>query len=325
MSHITSSHFLTEFDSSRFSNIIDNWFEPQIEKSEYKRSSESSATKVFLKYLYSPQVSFRDNFENKYEIEHLFPVSRLASHITENHEDGWPINCISNLALFLESTNREKSNKTLLEYKNALTVSQQSELDQKLQGMLFCEISDVQIGDGFSKSLYTEFLRKRFESMKLKLITNLSLEDRYDDNEFNPIIENELHIGEQLTFPEEIVSIDEIPDVVVSPTPTFFTFGFNVPTESQDPFITHFGLSIQNLRVPIWIEINGEMFESRLRVQFQPKRTVLQFNFLIDARKQISRILSQSYLDVQNGQLSSETVRLSHAGDDRFVLEKLEN
>lgn len=324
-SYAPSSHFLTEFDSARFSNIIDNWFEPQIEKSEYKRSSESSAAKVFLKYLYSPQVSFRDNFENKYEIEHLFPVSRLASHISENNEDGWPINCISNLALFLESTNREKSNKTLLEYKNALTMPQRLELDRKLENMLFCEVSDVQIGDDFSKSLYMEFLRKRFGSMKLKVISNLSLEDRQTDHEINPVVENELYIGEQHTFPEENVSIDEIPDVVVSPTPTFFTFGFNVPTESQRPFITHFGLSEQKLRVPIVIEINGEMFESRLRVQFQPKRTVLQFNFLIGARKQISRILSQSYLDVQNGQLSSETVRLSHAGDDRFVLEKLED
>ena len=161
--------------------------------------------------------------------------------------------------------------------------------------------------------------------MKLKLISNLSLEVRQYDHEINPAIESELHIGEQLTFPDEAVSIDEVPDVVVSPTPTFFTFGFNVPTESQAPFITHFGLTTENLRVPIWIEIDGEMFESRLRVQFQPKRTVLQFNFLIDARKQISRILSQSYLDVQNGHLSSESVRLSHAGDDRFVLEKIEN
>ena len=34
--YLPANYYLSEFDSSRFGNILDNWFEPQIEKSEYK-------------------------------------------------------------------------------------------------------------------------------------------------------------------------------------------------------------------------------------------------------------------------------------------------
>jgi hypothetical protein len=316
-----SNYYLTEFDTSRFEGIIDNWFAAQIEKSEYKRATETAAKQVFLKFLYSPIVSFRDNFDKKYEIEHLFPVSRLIGALTSNNDDGWPINCIANLALFIDATNREKSNKTLVEYRNGLSQSDREKIDEQLEGMLFCEITDVTMNGNFSKSDYISFLETRYQKLKDTMISNLELEESTSQIETVPM--DELSLEEENTFSERVDVSSNLSDIVVVPGSTFFTFGFNVPVDQQDPFISHFNLSRENLRVPIEIVIADAEYSSRIRVQFQPKRVVVQFNFLSDAKRELGRIFGQSYLDVSNNELASEKCRLSHLGENKFSLTKI--
>ena len=320
-----SNYYLSEFDISRFESILDNWFEPQIEKSEHKRANEGSAKQVVLKYLYSPRVSFRDNYENNYEIEHLFPVSRLVRALTSNNDDGWPINCIANLALFIDATNREKSNKTLVEYRNDLSQDGIERLDEQLDGMLFCDIDEISIGENFCKSDYILFLRARYQILKSTLISNMSLEDSISEQTATVPETEELSLSEESTFAEPVEIRTNLSDLLVTPTSTFFTFGFNIPVSEQDPFISHFGLTQDNLRVPIEILIDGLAYESRIRIQFQPKRMVVQFNFLSDVRREISRMLSQSFLDVANGQLATEVCRITHIEGNQFTLQKAEN
>jgi len=316
-----SNYYLTEFDKSRFEGILDNWFAAEIEKSEYKRATETAAKQVFLKFLYSPFVSFRDNFDKKYEIEHLFPVSRLIGALTSNNDDGWPINCVANLALFIDATNREKSNKTLVEYLNGLSQSDREEIDEQLEGMLFCDITDVTMNGNFSKSDYISFLETRYQKLKDTMISNLELEESTSQIETVPM--NELSLEEENTFSERVDVSSNLSDIVVVPGSTFFTFGFNVPVDQQDPFISHFNLSRENLRVPIEIVIADVEYSSRIRVQFQPKRVVVQFNFLSDTKRELGRIFGQSYLDVSNNDLASEKCRISHLGENKFSLTKI--
>ena len=123
--------------------------------------------------------------------------------------------------------------------------------------MLFCEVDDVSINEDFSKSLYLDFLRTRYDSLKEKLISNLSLQERLS-NEDAIVVESEnLTIAEDLTFSQPVSRPNSLSDLNISPTSTFFTFGFNIPVADQDPFISFFNLSRDNLRVPIEIKIGN--------------------------------------------------------------------
>ena len=209
----------------------------------------------------------------------------------------------------------------MVEYRNGLSQSDREKIDEQLEGMLFCEITDVTMNGNFSKSDYISFLETRYQKLKDTMISNLELEESTSQIETVPM--DELSLEEENTFSERVDVSSNLSDIVVVPGSTFFTFGFNVPVDQQDPFISHFNLSRENLRVPIEIVIADAEYSSRIRVQFQPKRVVVQFNFLSDAKRELGRIFGQSYLDVSNNELASEKCRLSHLGENKFSLTKI--
>jgi len=321
--HAPSNHYLSEFDKSRYASILDNWFESQIEKSEVKRAVAPEATKIFLKYLYCDCVSFRNNITQTYEIEHLFPVSRLVAILRTSDDEGWPINCVANLCLFIDSTNRDKSSQTLLEYYNILEREGKRDLEEQLDGMLFCDLSEVSISENnqFRLSNYNIFLRERFSTMRDLVIENLELEERLSEPEVD---DSEIPIEEESTYSESVSQSDILSVLIVSPTPTFFSFGFNIPTDDCGPFVDKFQLTRENLRVGIVLEINDQQFDSRIRIQFQKNRDVVQFNFLSKAKRELSRLFAQSFLDVTNGEPSSEKCRINHLGENLFRISKVE-
>ena len=58
-----------------------------------------SLDKLFLKFVYSDIVTYKADQGQTFDIEHLYPVARLRNLIVDG-DGGWPISCISNLALF---------------------------------------------------------------------------------------------------------------------------------------------------------------------------------------------------------------------------------
>jgi hypothetical protein len=124
--------------------------------------------KVFLKYaVHASLLSSQQSVP--FEIEHLFPVSRLQELIRRNGDQatGWPIDHVANLAIFSRTLNREKSKKTLLEYCEPLTTRERRRLNVEGLNMLLCKVEEVAIpaSGRYSRSRYEEFLDKRFQTM----------------------------------------------------------------------------------------------------------------------------------------------------------------
>jgi hypothetical protein len=164
--------YLQQLSREDLDDAFEVWFRDQLQRNQRSRGSVRGLDKIFLKFVYSDVVTVHDNAAKTFELEHLFPVSRLADLIHDEPE-GWPISAISNLALFESKLNREKSKKTIEEYIEGLR--DQTQKDARIAEMdryLLCKISDVRIpqgafgGDALTREDYEQFLRMRFDRMK---------------------------------------------------------------------------------------------------------------------------------------------------------------
>ena len=322
-----SRHYLEEFLSSEMNDIMNNWFNDQLRKKEKKRFNAKDDVKTFLRYLYSNSVSYMNNSAQCFEIEHLFPVSRLQKLISPQ-EEGWAINCVGNLALFVDKTNREKGGKTLSEYLKKLTSEESTAKMKELEGMLFCEFSDVEINkqngiDRMRIEDYNQFLRSRFESMKEKVISNLDLFEAT-----NPEI---FEVEEKGDFDEDDESVphnpseirDILPIIEIVPSLTIFGAGyFTIPVEHKHSFIHSFKLSAERKSVRIKLSISGDIFTSAIRYQNQKKqkREVAQFLIHSDAKNALSNMFHQSFLDLNDNLDPSERCIFRHEGEDLFTV-----
>ena len=164
--------------------VMDEWFvQDQMTRRQRERPNLRPVEKVFLRFLYAKLVSHYDNLAEEFELEHLFPVSRLAASISATDE-GWPISCIANLALFPKALNREKSGKTISEYFADLKAKNPKQYASDLaviEPLLLCSVDDVSIEkdadgrDQLSLGDYTAFLEARWERMREAVLDNLSL------------------------------------------------------------------------------------------------------------------------------------------------------
>jgi hypothetical protein len=307
--------------------IINNWYENQSTLGEFKRNNISDASKVFLKYLYCNSVSYRDNASISFELEHLFPVSRLINLIhKENKNDGWPINCISNLALFTLKTNRQKSNKTISEFLATIQDLQTlADYKNEMDRMLFCDTNDVNIPesdgvDSMTKHSFLVFLDMRMKNMTNQITNNLSL---IEEEAHREVAEPESAELDNLVLHEER-GFERITDILIKPTASFFSVGFTVPVDQTQAFINTFGLSEERIRVPIMIEINGSTYNSSIRIIHQRTRKVVQVNFNREVKNAIAGVFQQSFLDVTYQQLATESCCMKHISDDIFSISKVE-
>ncbi len=163
-----SSYYLQRRDEGHWGRLLDNY------NTDLKAALKTGGRyvqkhhKVFLKYaVHATLLNSQQNIT--FEIEHLFPVSRLQELIQRNGDQatGWPIDHVANLAIFSRTLNREKSKKTLLEYWDSITARERSRLSDEGLNMLMCEVQDVAIpaNGRFRRSQYEEFLDMRFERM----------------------------------------------------------------------------------------------------------------------------------------------------------------
>lgn len=168
-----SPYYARPIAPSTWDNALDAWFDKQLAREQRTRPYVRALDRVFLRYVYTGLVSHLDDKDVTFELEHLFPVSRLKEEIPAD-SPGWPISCVANLALFTKALNREKTSQTISEYlsKNSLPHAEKKRLDK----YLLCAVQDVDIpDDGLSQERYVTFLRSRWGTMKAALLANLGM------------------------------------------------------------------------------------------------------------------------------------------------------
>lgn len=168
---LASKHYLRSFTRDEFERILDQWFSEQILLNQRSRAYVTMPAKAFLKFVYSSVVTVMAESKERFELDHVFPVSRLADRAKAD-EDGWPISAVSNLALFDWQTNREKNRLDLVQY-----IEKQSEADrqkrrQAIERYLLLDLESAAIPvdssglDVLEREEYTNFLVRRFDVMK---------------------------------------------------------------------------------------------------------------------------------------------------------------
>lgn len=165
---VPSPYYLKRRDEDHWDRLLDNY------NTDLKAALKTGGRyvqkhhKVFLKYAVHKTLLISQQ-DITFEIEHLFPVSRLQEFIRRNGDQatGWPIDHVANLAIFSRTLNREKSKKTLHEYWESITTRERSRLSDEGLNMLMCEVQDVAIpaNGRFRRSQYEEFLDMRFKEM----------------------------------------------------------------------------------------------------------------------------------------------------------------
>ena len=166
-----SDHYSTEIGRRTWGNALGVWFSKQLARTQKVRPNVRVIERTVLRFVYSSKVSYKEDVQTTFELEHLYPVSRLKGLVASD-SSGWPISCISNLALFTRALNREKSAQTISEFVKAAEVGEEDL--EMLDRLLLCDIEDVAIAsDDFGLAEYEQFLRDRWETMQAAILKNL--------------------------------------------------------------------------------------------------------------------------------------------------------
>jgi hypothetical protein len=179
---VPSSVYLEPIPSADWEATLRSYFEEQVVRVQRMRSHIRAIDKLFLRFVYSGIVSYMEEMQKSFEIDHLLPVSRLIDLIGEDGE-GWPISHVANLALFETALNREKTKYTIPEYlERSATASAAGESRSRaIDRYLLCEAGECGIPrdrsgrDRMTRDDYVEFLRKRFVNMGRQVADSLGL------------------------------------------------------------------------------------------------------------------------------------------------------
>jgi hypothetical protein len=174
--HEPSAFYLNGYGKADWRTILAGYHE---KAKMQRRTTGRYVTKVhrtFLKFAICSALKHRQQTGEAYEIEHLYPVSRLEKLIKTDKADkaGWAIDHVANLALFSRKLNRDKSGETLAEFCDGLSPQELKQLEKDGLNMLMCEVQDVALpkdkSKRFTRANYEAFLDKRFGKMSDEII-----------------------------------------------------------------------------------------------------------------------------------------------------------
>ncbi|NDC49421.1 MAG: DUF262 domain-containing protein [Micrococcales bacterium] len=172
-----SSHYATAITKTDFEKALMDWHDEQLSKKQRERSNLAPGTQIVLKFLYSNLVSVMADQMDEYELEHLYPVSVLKSHIADMPE-GWPISALGNLTLLPKGINRIKGKNMLGDFLPKLKLENNiTELEiEKIQNYLIVpEIWEIRESTLGSKESYETFCRLRMKAIASQIVANLEL------------------------------------------------------------------------------------------------------------------------------------------------------
>jgi hypothetical protein len=173
--------YLEPISQESWDSALRGYFEDQVVRVQRMRSHVRAIDKLFLKFVYSGIVSYKEEMQKSFEIDHLLPVSRLVQMISDD-SDGWPISHVGNLALFESDLNREKTKYTIPEYLTVAGDSPDAKAKNKvIERYLLCEQSECGIPqadgqDAMTRDQYISFLRSRFSRMAARVAESIGLE-----------------------------------------------------------------------------------------------------------------------------------------------------
>lgn len=176
-----SLHYWSRYGRDTWTNALEGWHDDQLQKQQKLRPNIAGDQKVFLKFVYSNIIGFKENLDTRFEIEHIYPVARLSEIISETiDEPGWPISVVSNLALLDRKINGEKGKDTAREYIDKQNEPDRKKLETDLNRMFIMNIDDIKLGNAEShiqldKDLYIEECQKRFAALSNTLFKALHI------------------------------------------------------------------------------------------------------------------------------------------------------
>ena len=168
---ISNEKYETTLKKLQWENVLNDWFETDLQKREKVRVKFKEATILFYKYIYNHSLTAYEEISRiNYDIEHLVPVDKLKSISGEN---GIPISAFPNICLLDEILNRKKGNLTFYQYFDAevdaesLTESQSVLEINKIEKYTHTTREDLEfVIDDFNLEKYKYFLQIRFNKIK---------------------------------------------------------------------------------------------------------------------------------------------------------------
>lgn len=184
-----NQNYYTDYISrDMFNDELDHWFKQMnSERNEYlKVKAPGPAEKLLLSVIYSSSfTAYEQNNDINYDIEHLAPKGCLKMLLKQfngnNIYSGLPISSFANLCLLREEENRKKKEKTLYQDDNYIKKinEMQISLDEIESKFSFTSKEDLDwvnqdyLDFTILKNNYYNFLNKRFEKQKEKILNNL--------------------------------------------------------------------------------------------------------------------------------------------------------
>ena len=169
---MASSDYLTTISRDRWEATLSVWFQDQLGKKQTTRPSVTEAFKVYLRFLYSPIVSFYHNHADVFELEHLYPVKVLSDAIkASGSAEGWSISNVGNLCLLPKEINRIKGEKLLGEYmespQNDLSAADEEQVERYV---ITPNPREVKLSGDLVKEDFDAFCQARFDVQVEKLL-----------------------------------------------------------------------------------------------------------------------------------------------------------
>jgi hypothetical protein len=160
---------------------LDVWLLSETNGAQRVNRNVSKEARLVMRYLYS-DIPYDWHTKYTFAIDHQLPVSRLANIIERDHQPGWPISAIGNLALLPTGINSSKSDLTTIEYMETLDTAKR-EIEGPILRYGACSDFDIarlvipkQNGeDHLSREEFVALLEERQQVIREKVILALGL------------------------------------------------------------------------------------------------------------------------------------------------------
>jgi len=180
---LSTSVYEDPIPRSQWENALSEWLADQLNEQHVRRYVPAACDKVlFLKYLFAHTLTAFEHGQNNYHVEHLAPVKLLVNASARWEGNGWPINCVANLALMEERANTEKQDKTIIQFfehkvaQGELSEDQKERMTEEACHKALCPQGLLQpVREDMMEEEYRGFLKKRFENLRERFF------DLYED------------------------------------------------------------------------------------------------------------------------------------------------
>lgn len=173
-----SQIYAVAVDGKSFDSTLSTSLTEQLSDLTHKRRNITAADRVFLKFLYSKRVTVADQKTNKFDVEHLIPVSRIQTMTAGR--DPWALGALGNLAVLPAGPNRLKRDETVQEYLSRRVKPPTPMVAALINSLLFVKAHEVAIPkngkiDVMTKAEYDAFVKKNWSLMAKSLKKSLGI------------------------------------------------------------------------------------------------------------------------------------------------------